>query len=84
MVRYKEDVDAVFASNPSIEMCPHISALLDQKRGEGVLLDEKYGRYWHLSGKLLEVILIISQASHGTSFQDLQNHPRTMHRIRRK
>lgn len=74
MVWHKENADAAFNSNPLIEIVPHISALLDQKRGEAVLLDEKHGRYWHLSGKLLEVILIISQSPHGKSLQDLRNY----------
>jgi len=74
MAWHKEEDDTSFTPNTHIEVFPHISAILDQKRIEAVLLDEKHGHYWHLSGKLLEVILVISQSPCGKSFQDVRNH----------
>jgi hypothetical protein len=74
MVWHKKDSEVPIGPSSFIKLSSHVSAIVDQNRGEAVLLDERNGRYWHLSAKLLEIVLTLGKSSDGLSFRELASH----------
>ncbi len=57
-----------------VSLNPYVSAIIDKKIDQGVLLDEKKGRYWHLSSNLLSLVLILAKYPNGQSIEEMAKH----------
>lgn len=57
--------DLPLPSDARVAIPLHVSWIVDRGRGEAILLDEREGRYWHLSGSLLEVVFALQDAHEG-------------------
>lgn len=70
-MRQKPDGPISVDTRTIVRLSPGLSSIADRRRGQAVVLDEWRGRYWRLSGKMLDLVWLLRQFPEGRALSDL-------------